>query len=371
MRPRPFLVTILGLLVALAALVPGVADARGRDGHRRPGEDAAAWVQVMNERIATVTVFVDGAPYGSIAPEAAASFYLRPGRSELRVMLEGRVLTRTTLDLRPREEARVVVPPWEGRLVVRNETGRAGRLRLDGRDGGLLPAGAERVLVRDPGACRLELVDGGLLLDAGSPSVTPGGRSTFVARPPPVADLVVTNPLPMEVRVAVGGFLRSVPANATVVLPNVSTGAALVEVSRLDGLRIAGSRVSVLPYEGGRFVVPAPAEARVRLVNLSTTPVEVRVDGRVVVQGFARAETDLFLALGRHEVTVRELRSGRILRASVYVGPFEDVELRFDARRGRVEETRRPAPGVDPRHPERPCRHDQHYEGHRCEGPRC
>ncbi len=290
---------------------------------------------VDNARIAHVTVLADGRQLGRLGPESEGVFRLRAGEHELLAKLDdGRTALRERVRVAPGRQTRVVVPPYEGRLTVANQTGRPARLWLDKEDRGLLAAGAERSYVLDPGPCTVQLKEGARLLDSGSASVTRGGGSRYVAEAPRVADVRLRNVQPLKLKLEVGAQAAvTLDIGETRVLEGVAVGSVPVAVFDGRGRLLRSDVIEVLPYDGARYVVPAPENAPLRLVNLSSEPADVLSDGQRVAKMKGGQQLTLMLPLGERELTMKHRSSGKLVRTTVEVEPFEQVTLRFDARR--------------------------------------
>lgn len=327
-RSRPVLLSLLLLL--LCVLSPGVAWAWAAP---------AASLQIRNDRLIAATLVVDGRSVGQIPAESSRDFSLEPGSRSVRLYVDrGQPVVKETLVLHPGEREALRVPPWEGRLEVRNRTGRDGRLFLDGQDQGPLLAGAERRLVREPGTVLVELRDGVRLLDEGRSSVQPGLLTVFVAEQAPVAELLVSNPLPIPVLVGLGDRAPLVlqPGERRRV-EGLAPGTLRVDIERLDGREIRSLSLRLEPWEPTVLQVPVPGDGLLRLVNRGETPVEVLLDGRVLAYLGAGRDQTLGLPTGRQRLVLREVRTGRVLGAEVLVEPFDTASLRFDLARHSLE----------------------------------
>jgi hypothetical protein len=232
---------------------------RHDDGRGRGEGVPPAAVLLFNARLVPVDVVIDGRRMGGLAPESSGRFVVEPGWHAVFVYVTGGAPALSTdLRLSPREEERLTVPAWEGRLEVRNATGLGGQVIVDGVDRGWLLPGASRTLVLDPGTVQVVLADGRMVLDTGRAAVRSGVRAVFVA--------------------------------------------------------------------------DAPREGMVRLVNLGERRVEVIVDGRRLAVQTAGEADRLSLAVGSHDVVVRDLYSGRVLRTRLVVEPWSTVTLEYDVR---------------------------------------
>ncbi len=323
---RQLIAMLIGtLLLIIGAVYCWPAQARSAEGV----------LVVDNQRIATVVISVDGRRLGQLPPEGEARFRLPAGEHSLRAsLLEGGPVLHRTVRVRPHQESSLVVPAFEGRLVVRNQTGRSGRLRLDGRDRGPLSSGAERVLVLDPGVVSVQLVQADRVLMSQRATVRSGQRALLEARAPSVADLRLRNPLPIPVIVQVEGReARRLGVGESLVLQGMSTGPARIEVRQLNGRAVARGTVQVDPFDGAAFVVPLPQQGPMRLVNLGNRSVDLYVDGRRVGSCAPRQQTEIMLAIGERELVLRDRGGDRLLRTSVQVEPFEAVTLRCDLQR--------------------------------------
>ena len=325
--------------LTLGALLLAVVSAWARTAEARPPD---ATLLLDNLRFVYVQVSVDGHDLGRVTAEGGASFRLRPGEHSLRVRdASGRMVVAQELWLHPTQTERVVVPPREGQLTVRNATGRDGRLLVDGLDRGLLLAGQARALVLEPGSVGVQIVQPGRVLDAARLSLSPGEKSAWNALAPTVADLLLSNPLPVAVSMRVEGLPELFLAPGAREVLRVRPGPTEILVAQVGGRPLGREVVAVDPWDGGRFVAPLPREGFVRVVNLGRESVDIYADGRRLASVPPRGQCELTLPLGLQDLTLRERTRDLTLRTRVEVAPFEEVTLRCDLARHAVSLTSR------------------------------
>ena len=330
---RHLIAMILGTLLLLGAVgFAWPADARPADGT----------LTVDNQRFGQVVLTLDGRQLGDIPPESHRDFRVPAGEHALRVRTkDGTPVLAQTVRVRPHSAVQVMVVPDEGKLTVRNETGRDGRLLVNSLDRGGLAPGQARVLMLEPGTVSIRIQQADRVLDSARISLRAGERKTWSAVAPTVAELQLRNPLPVPVKVRVDGdaVMRLEPGESRLVR-SVRVGQVPVVVTELDGRVMSQERVEVDPFDGGLFSVPLPAEGPVRVVNLGAGDVEVYADGRRVATVRARGEQVVMIPIGATELTLRDRSRNIVLRTEVELEPFEELSLRIDLPRHFVSQER-------------------------------
>ncbi len=323
---RHLIAMILGSLLLIGVVgYAWPADARPADGT----------LTLDNQRFGVVVLSVDGRQLGEIPPEGRRDFRLPAGDHAVRVRSkDGEPVLAQSVVVRPNGVVQLVVAPDQGKLTVRNETGRDGRLLVNGLDRGGLAPGQVRVLLLEPGAVSVQIRDAQRTLDSARLSLRPGERETWSARAPTLAELQLHNPLPVAVRVRVDNRepITLAPGERRM-LRNQPVGPAQVVVSGPDGRVLSREQVRIDPYDGGSFRIPLPTSGAVRLVNLGSGTVDVYAQDRRIasVSGFDNALIEL--PLGTVELTLRDRARNIVLRTAVDVEPFDAVTLRCDLQR--------------------------------------
>ncbi len=164
-------------------------------------------------------------------------------------------------------------------VVIDNEVGRAVTVYADGRKVEVLRAG-ERARLRVRSDTRvLEARVGSRRIarfDVDGPEVL-----WRLVRPTETA-VLVTNPLPIDVVVSLGGERRDVSAGASVLFAGVDVGSATLVARRGTGQVVDRDTVRLSAFDDFRWEVEAPETGLVRVLNRWSSPLEVELDGEVV-----------------------------------------------------------------------------------------
>ena len=327
----------VGMLRHLLAMILGTLLLIGVVGYAWPAQarPADGTVTLDNQRFGVVVLSVDGRQLGEIAPESHKDFRVPAGNHAVRVRTKtGEPVLAQSVVVRPNSAVQLMVVPDKGKLTVRNQTGRDGRLLINGMDRGGLAPGQARVLVLEPGTVSVQIRQAERVLDSARLSLRAGDRKSWSAVAPSTAELRVRNPLPVAVRVRVDDRSPvSIAPGDTRMLRDQPTGSASVVVTLPDGRVLSREQVRIDPFDGGNFMVPLPSEGAVRLVNLGSGTVDVYAEGRRVasISGFDNALVEV--PLGTIELTLRDRARNIVLRTAVDVEPFDAVTVRCDLQR--------------------------------------
>jgi hypothetical protein len=331
---RQLLSMVLGTLLLIGTVVYAwAADARPADGT----------LSIDNQRFSALVLSVDGRVLGDLPPESRRDFPVPPGDHAVRVKTkQGRVVLAQGVVVRPNGAVHLLVAADQGKLTVRNLTGRDGRLVINGADRGTMLAGQTRVIALDPGPIGVQLRQGTMVLDSLRTDLRPGERESFTARAPTTADLRVRNPLPVRVRVRVDGraAVELAPGEERT-LRGQPAGSSQLVVTGPEGVVISREQVRIDPYDGGRFMVPVPSQGALRIVNLSTSTLEVIANGRRVATLTGLDNTLVELPLGEVELVLRDRARNVTIRTSVDVEPFQAITMRCDLPRSFVSQESR------------------------------
>lgn len=285
---------------------------------------------VVNESGGTVEVALDGRTFETLRPGGQLSVPVAPGATSVsatyRQFGATRLLETETAVIKPNRTAVVVLDPEDDAFVlVRNATRYDADLIVDGRYAAHLGAGTTQVVEVDVGSGRFELV---------ARSGRSLGTTRMVARPftdhrwtvelPTVADVTVTNPLPIPIELTTSrGQVRSVPAYGRTVYDDVPLGTFQLTATRVTG-EIVDVETLVVREDGANgWRIDAPTTGLVWIDSEHFDSTRVIVDGTTLAALPAWGEQRLELPIGWHHVAITDER-GRVVEDTwIEVDPYE------------------------------------------------
>lgn len=244
----------------------------------------------------------------------------------------------TTVVLDPEDDARV----W-----VTNATAVEADVLVGGMFRAHLLPGAATVVATTPGVQTLALVAaGGRTLATTRMDLRPYAEPTWTVDRVATASLVVTNPLPIPVRVvAEGRASRVVDAGQRVVFDDLPLGGVRLTATRLSGEAVDDDVFTLRWGEPTAWRIDPPRTGLVIIDSDHGRPTSVSLDGWNMGAITPWGETRVELPLGWVRLVVTDDRGMRVEDDWVEVRPFEVV--RMTAACGGPSRPQRPPPGWD------------------------
>lgn len=326
MKPTRFVTAAaLGL-----ALVSTPAEARSRH--------ARAWdmgtVEVQNRAGVPLVVQVEGGGIRTLMPFETERFVVPEGRRSVEATYElyGKRFTLFSREVRVHDHrvTRLEATPVESAQVrLINDSGAEAEFVVSGREVAELQPGESRIVRLPFGEAQIQAFARGIQLESESVFLRPFSETTLIAEPPSTAQLVVDNPLPIAVQVAVGPAERRIEPYGRAVFERVPVGSVEVLTRRVSGERLDCERVSVRAWTGGHLTVETPTVGLVRLESEDDDMLRVFVDGHVVATLAPMQVSTVQLPVGNAYVEVRTLDGRLVERESLYVSPFGAAVIDF------------------------------------------
>jgi hypothetical protein len=288
-------------------------------------------------------VFFSGA--GSTVVNAT---YAQFGRREL--------LESDTVFVRPhRTEVVILDRPSQANVLISNNTRFDTELLANNRVVARFQGGESEVVTLPIGNETLTMVArNGEILGSTTMRTRPFGELAWTVEMPGV-DLVVINPLPIDIIVARDrGDGRLVPARGQIAYRRLEPGPIHLTATRVGGDYIDDQTVNVRYDRDMAWTVDAPRTGFVRVINDVRIPTRVIVDGRQIACLSIGETQRVELATGSHQLTVVDERGRLVENQWVDVAPYRIADLVVDGPRnndvayvdsyGRNDADRRPTP---------------------------
>ena len=340
--------TVLTVLVALA--LPATASAGKRHAERRGddtpthsrshrGERAAqGFITVYNPNAAPLRVRIDDQRVGAVAPgETVRVGPFDQGRHTVVARYVDREIglreqvSRMEVRVDRRHPARVILPVVELAVVhVSNGWIEPMQLVVDSRIVGVVPAGGGMTVLASPGSRMAMVGPNGEKPIRQRVRTTALGTEMMALVPPPMAEVVVSNParVPMRLRDASGAVVARLRPYATETIALPSGWAGLT--ANFRGRQIDQTRLLANPWATTAWDIRLPVTAWLTVTNENRLPVSVSVDGRTLGTVQAGA-TVVFegVPAGPAVLTVEASRRHRtfVSRTSVDIDPMLGAEV--------------------------------------------
>lgn len=330
----------LSVLLALSAgLAPGASAHPGETYSPAPAfAPTPGWygrITVTNTAGGPVTLSIEGLPARKLATWETATLAVPPGQRRVKVAYVQfgveHVLENRRLDVQPTSSAYFSVrAERNARVLVRNNYDLSGAVRINGRDVALLAPHEARVLTTTAGNVFLEMTVGNRVVDQKQLNLVPFAEPTWTVDPPRVADLVVSNPLPIPVVLTCDrGLVRTLGPRSQTVYDDVPLGTFHLTARRVTGEYVDDATSAIRYDVANVWRVDAPATGLVNLDNNNPIPSRVLVDGTQRASLAPGVDSRLALPLGWHEIAVIDMQNRRVLDNWVEVRPYDTTELRF------------------------------------------
>jgi hypothetical protein len=340
--------TVLTVLIALA--LPATASAGKRHAERR-GDDTPThsrshrgehrgqgFITLYNPNAAPLRVRIDDQRIGRVGPlETVQVGPFDAGQHTVVARYVDRDLgirervSRDVVRVDRRHPARVILPVVELAVVhVSNDWIEPMQLVVDAQGMGVVPPGGGITLLAAPGS-RLALIG-----PNGEKPIRQRVRATALATetmalvPPPMADVVVSNParVPMRLRDASGQVVVRLRPYATETVSLPSGWTALT--ANFRGRQVDQTKLIANPWMTTGWDIQLPVTAWLTVTNQNRLPVTVSLDGRTLGNVDSGA-TVVFegVRTGAAVVTVEASRRHRVFtsRTTVDVDPMLGAEV--------------------------------------------
>lgn len=282
------------------------------------------------------------------------------------------LLERDRLNVAPGGVYTVVLRPEdEARVLVTNATPIEADLMIGANVMAHLLPGAQTIIATRPGLTSMSLVANGRALASTRMDLRPYTEPVWTVNRPATAQLVVTNPLPMPIRVAADGRgSRVVDAFQRTVFDDLPIGMVRVTATRLSGERVDDDVFDLRYGSTASWRVDAPITGLVRVDSEHGRTVWVGLDGWNMGSVAPWGEAVVEVPVGWQRLIVTDDRGFRVEDDWVEVRPYEIVTMRA-AIGGPQRPSRPPWDGYAANDPRRPAPHDNGWHGEHHDGDGC
>lgn len=335
------------LLVGTLGVTP-VALARSTEGWSTPYPEAPAqpiknvpaWLgrlTVTNTAGGPVTLSVEGLAPRALATWETATLSVTPGQRRVKVSYVQfgveHVLENRRVDLLPNGSAYVAVrAERSARILIRNNYDIPATVTINDRVVATLTPHEARVLTTPAGSARLVMTANSRILDQKQMTLVPFAEPVWTVDPPRVADLVISNPLPIPVVLTCDrGLVRTVAPRGQTVYDDLPLGSFHLTARRVTGEYIDDATTAIRYDITNMWRVDAPTTGIVVLDNDNRMPTRLYVDGALRESLSPGEDERLTLPLGWHELTAMDAERHRVLSTWIEVRPYDTAEVRIAA----------------------------------------